>query len=295
MADWSLPLLSSSYANFLSMIKDRDLDAAQMFLSAPTNPVTGMIRYVRATNKFQEYDGAVWNDKLLAIAGGGTGGGTAADARTNLGLASMATQAASAVVITGGVISGLSSLGVSGNAVLAGQIISGSGAVTLTHANGKLMDLSAATLQNLSAAALTGYLAANMAAGGTFPAISGVNLTALNASNLASGTVAPARLGSGSGGAVKFLREDSTWQNMAVLEGIRQINVSQTVASGNIDVTISPALTTFANAFASFIGTIQAAAPFAGASIISNSLFRFANGADTLTVRGTIYIVEFKP
>jgi hypothetical protein len=47
------------------------------------------------------------------------------------------------------------------------------------------------------------------------PAISGVNLTNLNASNLASGTVAPARLGTGSGGSTKFLREDSTFQTIS--------------------------------------------------------------------------------
>ena len=48
----------------------------------------------------------------------------------------------------------------------------------------------------------------------TLPAASGANLTALNASNLASGTVAPARLGTGSGGSTKFLREDNTWQTI---------------------------------------------------------------------------------
>ena len=41
-------------------------------------------------------------------------------------------------------------------------------------------------------------------------------LTNLNASNLASGTVAAPRLGTGSGGSTKFLREDSTWQTVAV-------------------------------------------------------------------------------
>lgn len=39
-------------------------------------------------------------------------------------------------------------------------------------------------------------------------------LTGLNASSLSSGTVAPARLGSGSGGSTKFLREDSTFQTI---------------------------------------------------------------------------------
>lgn len=43
----------------------------------------------------------------------------------------------------------------------------------------------------------------------------GVGVTNLSGTNIASGTIAPARLGSGSGGATKFLREDSTWQTVA--------------------------------------------------------------------------------
>jgi hypothetical protein len=56
----------------------------------------------------------------LALAQGGTGATSAAGARTSLGLGSIATQAASAVAITGGTVSGLSSLGVSGDCTLSG-------------------------------------------------------------------------------------------------------------------------------------------------------------------------------
>jgi hypothetical protein len=67
----------------------------------------------------------------LPIVSGGTGASTAADARTNLGLGSIATQASSSVTITGGSITGIADLAVadggtgsstlSANAVLLGN------------------------------------------------------------------------------------------------------------------------------------------------------------------------------
>lgn len=56
----------------------------------------------------------------LAIADGGTGASSAAAARGNLGLGSIAVQAADAVAITGGTISGIASLGVAGDADVSG-------------------------------------------------------------------------------------------------------------------------------------------------------------------------------
>ena len=48
----------------------------------------------------------------LALVDGGTGASTAADARTNLGLGTMATQASSSVAITGGSIAGITDLAI---------------------------------------------------------------------------------------------------------------------------------------------------------------------------------------
>lgn len=56
----------------------------------------------------------------LAISHGGTGASSPAAARGNLGLGSMAMQASNAVAITGGSASGLTSLGVTGNADVGG-------------------------------------------------------------------------------------------------------------------------------------------------------------------------------
>jgi hypothetical protein len=59
---------------------------------------------------------------VVAVADGGTGATTASGARTNLGLGTIATQAANAVAITGGTISGLTTLGASAAAITGGTI-----------------------------------------------------------------------------------------------------------------------------------------------------------------------------
>lgn len=106
-ADWNLPILTSAYATvWHPSILARDVDAITLQIAAITNPPTGAFRYVRASDKFQEWSGAAYVDKVLSLAGGGTGGSSAATARTSLGLGDMATQDSTAVAITGGSLAG---------------------------------------------------------------------------------------------------------------------------------------------------------------------------------------------
>ena len=99
---------SDLYTDVLGLLRNRNMAVAEAFVSAPTNPAVSMVRYVRATSQWEEYDGAAWQraPMVLSVAGGGTGAITAAAARTALGLGTIATQAASAVAISGGTISG---------------------------------------------------------------------------------------------------------------------------------------------------------------------------------------------
>ena len=75
-----------------------------------------------------------------------------------------------------------------------------------------LPTLSGINLTTLNASNLAGGTVPDARFPATLPAISGANLSSLNATSLSAGTVNPIRLGTGSGGATKFLREDSTWQ-----------------------------------------------------------------------------------
>lgn len=90
MANWNNPTGSSTFSDFLSWMRALAIDAATFFVSSPTNQPTGAMKYDRATDKFQEWDGSTWVDQVIAIGGGGTGGSTASAARANLGLGALA-------------------------------------------------------------------------------------------------------------------------------------------------------------------------------------------------------------
>jgi hypothetical protein len=96
----------------------------------------------------------------VAVANGGTGATTASDARTNLGLGTIATQAASNVAITGGSITGITDLAVADGgtgASTAANARTNLGAVGLTDTQtltNKSISGSANTLTNIPNSAL---------------------------------------------------------------------------------------------------------------------------------------------
>lgn len=199
MADWSHPQLADNYvAVLLTHLSGRDIDAITLQKGSPSNLPDGAMAYDRSTDLFKEWDGTglAFVNKILSVAGGGTGGNSQSTARTNLGLGSMSTQNSNSVAITGGSISGVTldaSVLTTGIVALARG---GTGATLSLGANGTILQsngssivfgVNGSQLLNLNASQLTsGSLAAARINGLAFD---GSGITNLNASNLASGVI----------------------------------------------------------------------------------------------------------
>ena len=63
MANWSNPLLTSTYVNFVTEVKDRDVDLALQFDgTTSTNIPTGTIRWNSSANRWQKWNGSSWGE-----------------------------------------------------------------------------------------------------------------------------------------------------------------------------------------------------------------------------------------
>lgn len=61
MANWSNPLLTSTYTNFVTEVKDRDVDLALQFDgTTSTNIPTNTIRWNSSINRWQKWNGSAW-------------------------------------------------------------------------------------------------------------------------------------------------------------------------------------------------------------------------------------------
>ena len=124
---------------------------------------------------------------------------SASTARTNLGLGTIATQAASSVSITGGSITGITDLTVADG---------GTGASTLT---------SGGYLKGAGTSAITSQ-------------------TGIPAGDITSGTVGTARLGSGTANSSTYLRGDSTWATVSggVTSAVAGNGIAVSAATGAV-------------------------------------------------------------
>ena len=84
MANWSNPLLTSTYTNFLTEVKDRDTDLALQFDGTTSSNIpTGAIRWNSSVNRWQKWSGSAWGELTstyaltgLTTTGNATIGGT---------------------------------------------------------------------------------------------------------------------------------------------------------------------------------------------------------------------------
>lgn len=140
MANWSNPQLTSTYTNFVTEVKDRDVDLALQFDgTTSTNLPTNAIRWNSSINRWQKWSGSAWGELTSTYAlnalsvSGATSLATATattpttgDNSTNLAttawvrLQNYVTGTGSFLPLTGGTISG--NLSVTGSTDLAGNL-----------------------------------------------------------------------------------------------------------------------------------------------------------------------------
>jgi hypothetical protein len=69
MADWSNPQLTSTYTNFVTEVKNRDVDLALQFDGTASSSLpTGTIRWSSSANRWQKWSGSTWGELATTYA-----------------------------------------------------------------------------------------------------------------------------------------------------------------------------------------------------------------------------------
>ena len=92
MANWSNPTLTSTYTNFLSEVKDRDVDLALQFDgTTSTNLATNTIRWDSSASRWKKWNGSAWAELTGTYALTGLSTTGAATIGTTLGVTGVTT------------------------------------------------------------------------------------------------------------------------------------------------------------------------------------------------------------
>jgi hypothetical protein len=95
MANWANPQLTSTYTNFVTEVKDRDVDLALQFDgTTSTNLTTGTIRWSSSANRWQKWSGSAWGELTSTYALTGLSTTGAATIGTTLGVTGVTTLSA---------------------------------------------------------------------------------------------------------------------------------------------------------------------------------------------------------
>lgn len=97
MANWNNPQLTTTYTDFLTIIKDRDVDLALQFDGVGTNIPTNAIRWDSTANRWKKWNGSAWNELTSTYALTGlttTGNATIAGDLTINGITTIASGTA---------------------------------------------------------------------------------------------------------------------------------------------------------------------------------------------------------
>lgn len=152
MADWSLPTLTSTYANFRQNLTDRDVDLAIQFQTgSPTNIPTNAVKWDTALNRWQKWSGSAWTELTATYSLTGlTCTSLSTTGNTTLGDAS-----ADTVTVNASTWSFANATAIAGNLTFSGAI-GFTGNATFGDAAGDSVTFNAATVSFVNATAISG-------------------------------------------------------------------------------------------------------------------------------------------